>query len=278
MEVLDPSGKPVAAGAYTEVAELNCGRFVTLNSPAAGEYRVRVTGWGRFWTLAQGESEIFLTSVRFVEQGGRPGHEGLFPIAGQPLAGRPATLAVTLSGPVKDTGFRLVSPGGEALKSVKMRTISETPEDHQFLGTLDLPSVPFRIAVSGTDEKTHPFQRFFSGLFHAETVAVLPHASMLDEVPPGKTTALTYAVLNVGPPATFRILVADSHGFVSRVEPKEITLATGTSGMIHVHVAVPAGTRPGTGFDVTVTATSLTGPATSNGISQHLAVFPAGSP
>jgi hypothetical protein len=99
MDVVRPSGALITStDTSTEVTELNCGRFIVLKNPPPGLYRVRMNGSGTFWTEATGKSGVFLHSVRFVEARGRPGHEGLFPISGEPLLGKPAILETHVSG------------------------------------------------------------------------------------------------------------------------------------------------------------------------------------
>lgn len=123
LTVLDPGGAEFTAShAGAQISDLNCGRIVTAAEPERGEWRMRVSGSGRFWVQAGARSEIFLTGVQFVAEGGRPGHEGMFRIAGQPLAGRPATLETNLSGPAKNARFELISEEGDAIKRVEMRS------------------------------------------------------------------------------------------------------------------------------------------------------------
>ncbi len=278
MAVVRPSGAEVAPGdAGAAITELNCGRFVTISSPQAGNWRVRITGSGRFWIEALARTEIFLVSVKFVKPGGRPGHEGLFKISGQPVAGEPAMLRVDLSGPLRSAEFKLVSEGGETIKPIATTGETSGSDVHEFLATFELPAQPFRIAATGLDSNGNPYQRFFPGLFHAETVEVVP-AGRLDSLPPGKTTLVTFTVRNAGPAATFRIIVADSLRLVSRVDPEELALAPGASGTVTATVTVPADTTPGTGVNLTITATSTSGPVTTNGTSVHLSVFPSELP
>src|SRR5439155_7412405 len=86
LTVIDPAGTSVAVADHRiEITVLNCGRIVTVDGPAAGIWRLRTSGIGRFWLTAFGRSDLSLTSAEFVQQGGRPGHEGLFRISGQPL-------------------------------------------------------------------------------------------------------------------------------------------------------------------------------------------------
>src|SRR6266478_3491116 len=118
LRVMSPSGGAIAEGAArTEVTELNCGRILTVSSPEAGEWRAEIQGTGRYWLEAQAQSEVYLVSAEFVKTGGRLGHEGLFRIQGQPLAGVPGTLQVSLSASAtKTAGFYLVTEQGQMIE------------------------------------------------------------------------------------------------------------------------------------------------------------------
>src|SRR6185437_6183363 len=93
-----PDGHAMGEGSVrTEDTELNCGRLITVEKPQAGLWRAEVSGSGTFWLEAQAQSDIYLISSEFVRLGGRPGHEGLFKIQGQPLMGEPATMRASLA-------------------------------------------------------------------------------------------------------------------------------------------------------------------------------------
>src|SRR5262245_42095316 len=86
LSITQPSGRVVAQGAAdTEITELLCGRIITMTSPEAGTWQLEITGKGRFWFEAQAQSDIYFVNLEFVREGGRPGHEGLFRIDGQPV-------------------------------------------------------------------------------------------------------------------------------------------------------------------------------------------------
>ncbi len=272
-----PSGEEVVAGpAGVEITELNCGRFVTVNSPAAGDWHVRLKGAGRFWMETQATSEIFLVTVEFVQLGGRFGHEGYFKIPGQPLAGKPAMLRVNLSGSVQSTEFHFMSEAGELIRPFQMRLESHDRDDQEFFGEVELPSQPFRVAVSGLDPQGKRFQRFDSPLFRAQTVAVFL-AGNVHELVPGKTSTLSYTVHNLGEAATFRIVTYDSRKFVTRVEPMELTLARGTSGNVAVDFTVPAGTSAGASDTFVITAASAASPEISNSNVQEFPILARGN-
>ena len=261
LKLTQPSGGAITEGlAGAEVTELNCGRILTVSSPEAGEWRAEVTGTGRFWMEAQAQSDIYFIAVEFVKKGGRPGHEGLFRIPGQPLLGTPATLQASLSASaIKTTDFYLVTEGGQTIQRLQMHAVNS----EEFVGSVDLPPQPFRVAVKGSDANGKQYQRFFSNLFHAESVEVSPPLDF-DEVSPGGTKQLAFAVRNLTVPRTFKITVTDAHQFVGTVEPKELTLGAGETGTVRVNLTVPAGTAADVGDNLVFLATSVAGPATSN--------------
>jgi hypothetical protein len=270
--VVDPAGGSVTvADSRTEITVLNCGRIVTVDTPAAGTWRLRAAGVGRFWVTTQARTELSIVNVEFVRPGGRPGHEGLFRIHGQPLAGAPATLRAVLSREhIGSAVFDLVSQQADPIAGM-IRLKPDSTSGDEFVSTFELPSQPFRVRVSGLDQAGKAYQRIFHTLFHAETVEVVPPVE-IDDVAPGSSRAIPFTIHNVGAAATFRIIAADGRRMVSRFEPSTLTLDTGTAATVTVWITVPAGAAPGGGTDVTVTATSGSNPRTSNGASMHVAI------
>lgn len=268
-----PSGGSIVPGtANTEITELHCGRIVTVAPPESGIWHAEIAGSGRFWIEAQAQSDIHFISAEFVKLGGRPGHEGLFRITGQPLAGTSATLQVSLSAKDTDsTEFRLVTERGDTIQQVQMDVTSSDPQFLEFVGSFECPRDPFRVAVTGRDPKGQTYQRFFSTLFHAETVEVLP-GNELDGLLAGHAQQISFAVRNAGASAKFKVTVTDAKHFVSQIVPSELTLGAGEPGTIRVDLTVPAGTAPGIGDDIIVVVSSITGPASSNSSVMHVSV------
>jgi len=131
--------------------------------------------------------------------------------------------------------------------------------------------VPFRVAVTGRDSNDKQYQRFFSNLFHAESVEISPRLDF-DELPAGSTESVAFAVRNIGVPRTFTLTVTDAHQFVTKVEPKELALGAGESRTVRVDLAIPPGAAPGVGDDLVFFAQSSAGPPTSNSSVVHLSV------
>jgi len=177
-------------------------------------------------------------------------------------------LDVSLSGGATGTNeFYLASEEGQTIQELQMHAVNS----EEFVGSVDLPPQPFRVAVKGSDANGKQYQRFFSNLFHAESVEVSPPLDF-DEVSPGGTKQLAFAVRNLTVPRTFKITVTDAHQFVGTVEPKELTLGAGETGTVRVNLTVPAGTAAGVGDNLVFLATSVAGPATSNSSVVHFSV------
>jgi len=270
--VIDPAGSMVAASDNrTDITVLNCGRIVTVDTPAAGAWRLRAAGVGRFWVTTHARTELSIVTAEFVRPGGRPGHEGLFRIHGQPLAGAPATLRAVVSREhVASASFDLVSQHGQVIQEVRLKP-EATDDSDEFVATFDLPGKPFRVRVTGADTAGHRYQRVFHTLFHAETVEVVP-PNPVDDVAPGASLAIPFTIRNGGAATTFRVVAADGGRMITRCEPSTLALEPGTAAVVTVWIAVPADAAPGTGTDVTVTATSESAPRTSNGATFHVSV------
>ncbi|HUU12279.1 MAG TPA: hypothetical protein VM182_01050 [Terriglobia bacterium] len=267
-----PSGAVVGTGDQgVETGEWRCGRIFNLTAPETGIWRLQLKGSGIFWAKVEASSEIFFVSVEFVRPGGRPGHEGLFKIPGQPLAGRQETLGANLSGKIQTAEFRLVSESGETLRPLDLRETDSDPEDHAYLGISAFPEQAFRLAVTGLDSSGLRYQRTYLTVFRATTVEVVPFKVPEDLRAGGKTT-VAFRVRNFGQPTTFHVLAVDDHGFVMRGNSSQIALDQGATATVEVDLSVPEETPPGTGVTLTLAATSASDPDITNGTVVELCV------
>jgi len=258
--VVAPDGVTVKASPRTQETVLNCGRLLTIEAPAAGAWRLQVLPTSRFWLIARGRTDLDLLSAEFMRLGGRPGHEGLFKIPGQPVAGQAATLRVQIAEPQPEPpAFVLMSLQGRPIRRVSLARV----DDEEFDGQIDLPSEPFRVSIVGVDQSGAPYQRMRAGLFHAENVELLP-AGDPEMLPPGEETTVSFVVRNAGPRTRYRILAVDANHFVARVEPEFVELDPRAEHIVKVVLRVPAGAPAGTGLELTITATSDGPPETSN--------------
>ena len=132
--------------------------IATVPSPPAGTWRLELHGRGAYAVTGHvdpGSDGIELISVTFVEQGGRPGHEGMFPITRTVHAGEKLTCRVNASGTMKDAKLVFVARDGTLIDSTKL--------DDEYVPCV-VPSVAYRAGVIGTDASGRAFARVMGPL------------------------------------------------------------------------------------------------------------------
>ena len=117
--------------------------------------------------IIRAQSSINIRTARFMYLGGRPGHQGYFPIAGPLKAGSKQLFefAINETEP-KSLKLYLVDKQGTELKKLKVSSSSEDKET--ITADIEIPEVPFRIRLYGTDKKGKDFQRFVDKVFTSE--------------------------------------------------------------------------------------------------------------
>jgi hypothetical protein len=270
IDVVAPSGGRLTEAPQAEIVAFTCGRYIIVKKPAPGSYRVRVHSAGRFWVSVSGKSEIFLHGVQFVERGGRLGHEGMFPLKGQPLSGRPADLEASVAGPVRNVRFALVTPEDRTIRSIALAALDNQGDDHAYAGRFDLPDEPFRLVATGTDQNGVPFQRLHEGLFRPTTISL--RLVEREDLFAGRSSALTFQVTNLGHADQFHLRAISAKSWSVKVDPTSLSLAHGETAKVVVTVSVPDGIPAYSGTDLVVTATSENDPAVNNGVVHQLSI------
>lgn len=270
LEVFGPDEAAVEANERTQDARLNCGRTLIIDRPDAGVWRASLSPTGRFWLRVHAVSDFDLMTAEFVESGGPLTHGGTFKIAGQPVAGRPATLSVGVFGPaMKSYEFALLSEQGRVITQVTPTQVGE----RSWEGTVDVPAEPFRVAVSGVDQSGMRYQRSSKLPFHSELVDVRAVGGPVALLQAGSESRVAFTIRNAGPDsATYRIVATDDRRLVSRVEPATLDLDAGAEQQITVWLKVPPGTVTETADVLTVTASSTGLRRTSNSAAMYLGI------
>lgn len=249
-EIVRPDGAILRPGATAGDSILNCGRILSIDAPDAGVWRVRPAPSEHFWVVVHGRSRRDISSAEFVRAGGRPGHEGLFRIQGMPIAGRPATLRVRLGGAEGETpSFVLLSVHGREVQRVTLERL----DDEEFSGGIMLPSVPFRVAIAGTDAAGAPYQRLHKGLFRGESVEVVA-ASAVDSVKAGADTPVSFVVRSHGAQGRYRIVATASGQVLKRVEPAVVDLDVNREQAVVVWIPAAAIDNAGSSLELVVVA------------------------
>jgi hypothetical protein len=233
-----------------EESIFNCAHVLTVDRPATGNWQARLVATGRFWIVAHAQTDLSLVTAHFVRPGGGPGHEGLFPIGGQPLAGTPATLRTRTSGIPGTPRFMLVSIDGTVILELDLKK----SDDEEFIGSIPLPTQPFRVVATGIDAAGHRYQRVHAPLFRAASVELT--ITPIESLRAGSTTPIPIVVRNHGAAGRFRIVAVYGQGVVGDVQPALVDVAQGAEVTVTASVKVPDNARPASTFRLTVTAES----------------------
>ena len=248
-EIVKPDGAVVQAGAADTI--LNCGRILSVDAPEAGDWRVTPAPSSRFWMTVHARSDRDLLTAEFVRRAGRPGHEGLFRINGSPIAGQPGILRIALSGPEEQPPvFELFSAQGRSIEHVPLDQVG----DEEFVGEIALPSMPFRVGISGTDADGGRYQRVDRRLFRAESVEVVP--PILEEVRAGSDAPIGFILRNYGELARYRLTATVGAEVLTRVEPPAVDLAADTEQRVTVWLPARTIAAAGTSLELLLVASS----------------------
>ena len=219
--LIAPDGTPVQHGGGVEDTPMNCGRIVTIDAPASGTWQVRMVPSGRFWLNVHAKSPLSLESAEFVEHDARADADGLVRIQGQPIAGRPATLRVSVSPTIASPAFQLVSLDARPLQTLDL----QSTDNSEFSGPITLPAEPFRVAVTGRDASGIEVQRIWRGLFYGELIEVVPPAG--ETVTAGTEVPVTFTIRNHGAAVRLNLIALDDRGPIVAVEPQTLELDAG---------------------------------------------------
>jgi hypothetical protein len=234
LSLMGPDGAITRQGDRIEDTPLNCGRIITVDAPASGNWQLRVTPTGRFWLQVIAKSDLSMSSD-FVERDSASDSDAFVKIQGRPIAGRPATLRVRLSSSVRNASFQLVALDARPIQAVEL----QSSNNREFSGAIELPAEPFRVAITGVDESAAPVRRVSRGLSYGEAIEVVPAAGERT-VSPGSEVPVTFTIRNHGAATRLRLVATDRRGKIVPVEPATLELGGAAEGSATVRLVVPS--------------------------------------
>ena len=247
-----PDGFDVVAGpAGIEVVRLKRVTGYVIDAPKPGVWSVSVDASEPFLLTAEAKSAMDLLDARFVEPGGRPGHEGLFPIDGTPAAGEPGLLEISMMDRLPQIAVSLRRPNGETLL---MPAISQHDRE-QFWANFTVPSEPFRVYVSAEDAAGNTIQR-------AQSATVSPQRFFVKPVEPlvtvwqGDPATVRFRFVNRGEDSTFAAYGVMDDGTLAPVEPQNFEAGAGQTVELKVTLKLPFDAQAGSMRDLMLTVTS----------------------
>jgi hypothetical protein len=159
IDMFSPSGEILAAAPNSKQYNFISGRIITIATPERGEWKIHISGSGYFSVVAEAKTSITF-DARFVQLGGRPAHEGYFPIERLPKRNQPETLSIEFEGPVRSAHVKLINRDGELLQNLQLEKIQNDQDSFDLLGSLTIASETFRIVIEGEDQNGFHFQRY----------------------------------------------------------------------------------------------------------------------
>ena len=254
-------------------------KVYTIAHPPPGVWKVEVPGMVRAGSpdvriTASGNSPIGFDDFEFVRlQEGV--HGGYFEIDGMPLSGGPATARARVSSHVREPTFRMVDERGTLVGTAPLRKgLPQTGTD-DYVGSFDLPAVPFQVVMNGVDGSGTPIERLQPLTYRAQPVALFFQYGRSTVMEAGTRRRLAFAVTNVGSERATYVLDVTTHGGeVLDLSPTTVTIEPRTSATPSFLLALPANAEQLGSVVLRIMATSTTDAASYNTITARMEVSP----
>jgi hypothetical protein len=174
---------------------------------------------------------------------------------------------------VREVTFRVVDERGTSLGIAPLRRGLPHTGTDDYIGTFDLPAVPFQVVMNGLDASGAPVQRQHALTYRAQPVALLFHYDRSNVIEPGTSRRITFSVTNVASErATFALDVSSNSGEVRDLSPRTVTIEPRTSATSSFSLSLPTNAEHFGRIELRVIATSTADPAVTNTVTGHLEV------
>jgi hypothetical protein len=224
---------------------------------------------------APGDLRVSILSLRFLRAVSDNSHAQFTHTSGPPLAGSILELAVNLTGAIKTATFKLLDAKGAVLGAPSMSVLG-TPsiQPITFVGSITVPSVPFRVSVSGTTGDGQSYAVLSTNLISPMNMA-LDFVPAEIQLPAGQTGTSSLSIHNDGQAATFTVHFIDPQGLLASGQDLSIPIAAGASTSVPINVSYPQQGKP---VGPTVIATAYVSGDPSRTGTVTLTVWRAGTP
>ncbi len=308
LDLIRPAGAVITAeDSGVQIVNATNSPYLEVINPEAGIWHLIISGSGKFSLKIQtenNETPAVLGTSPFVQQlidaidvdkepgiqfefvalAGRPGHEGLFPIAGQPTSRKQIAQVRAFDPPLEKVELKLFSLSGRLLsQTVLPRGDGIYSSVDDFVGEVELPLEQFHVAIIGKDKDGKTHEKVLRQTYRVVGVGIYGNLSF-DELPRGAKSTLSFLVQNNGPKTTFRIVISaipigdttplsgeDTDVFG---EPVLVTLADNSSRVVEKSIFVPVGNLGIEKYSITASASDINNEENYNGISFDLYVSP----
>lgn len=274
-KVFRPSGAEVLpTDPGVTVTGLSTAKIVRIVAPETGPWGLSVSGAGQLSISVLGNSPISFNNFDFVEERGRSGHTGLFPILGKPIVSSTPSLATAfITGGISTAAFELRAKDNRLIQAIDLNKGTGEVATDEFFGSFTLPVEPFRVNVKGIDKAGKAYIRAYPKVFLAQTVRIVPEIPLL-ELKPHSSTKINFTVTNYGAAGQFTISSSETIGLLTTIEPSTINLGANESAQVQLSLSIPDGISldPNQRGSLVVEVQSASNPDINNAAVVQLAV------
>lgn len=266
VKLFRPDGTEVlATDTGVSINESSVNKTFSIDTPVAGDWKVSVEGieGTEYEISAKMNSDVSLISFNFVEAKGRAGHEGMFPLPGQPPAGGKQPVVAVVGGDVDTAELVIAALDGSELGKVVLESEGGELGAKKFSGEITLPTQDFRVYLRGKDKTGKDYQRMHDTIYRGQSVRVDAKIGEYDATP-GRSVKASFTVKNTGISDTFVLSATNSQGYPVTLSDSEFTVDTDTSNVVGATIDIPADAVAGTEFTVTLQAQSKTNAGSAN--------------
>lgn len=174
-------------------------------------------------------------AVAFVEDGGRPGHEGTFKIqGGDPPAGAARGLTADVYGSPNAVTYQMLSATGSVLVQGSMLLVDTS----RYIAEVSVPTVPFQLQVSATGADGKVSRWASSRLFTPAPfdLRISPASAALDK---GESVQLTLVVKSASASGAYVLSLLLPAGFTAGASSWVVNLSPGQSAQVITTLVAP---------------------------------------
>jgi hypothetical protein len=194
---------------------------------------------------ASDPAAVRIGQVAFLESGGRPLHEGSFPIASEnPTAGANLILRANLFGSVANASFALIGASGQTLWQGALAAPNPAElASPRYVAGVTVPAQPFRIRVVAIASNGHTVSWTSAKLFvpPAYSMAIAPAKGVLAQ---GESVATDIVLTSTTASGFYVIALILPAGFASSAGPWTIALAPGARVDLSTTITAPISGEP----------------------------------
>ena len=262
----------------TSVTTLSNNTIYTVSEPLAGGWRIEVDGNGEATIQVRGNSSLSLERFEFVRANFIDIHGGFFPIPGQPPLGETTLGRATMRGDFTEATFSLYDESGNFIEEIELNQNQFNEDPERFLGSFSIPTVPFRVVVTGGGGLLLDYRREYPYLFRPQSVLVAQPTPTADSQPllfasAGATTEIIFEVSNLGTAsATYDLTATNNLGFSVTPAASPLTVPANETVEVSLSLEVPEAIDGDTPIDVSLVATNTTDTSIFNSATAQLVV------